>query len=228
MFFSARHLRSPRAYFRALRIKLRLFWSDQARPLLTLFWTRVRKFAAVAGLALVTWAVAMIDIGEHGFAVAVLCVALAAFWIQITDWSGVQAHPALTAWVKAVGCVAVFVLISVLAAVAYAKATSSSWSNLLDGGSPAVTTLQTPTPLPVQTAASLQEPSPAMAAPPQPAGVQAASTTPTPAPPSVTKRRPAVTPPKKKRCDWEKTILGQGKCGQNGFSDRALREGGER
>lgn len=218
MFYSSRYLHSPRVYWRALRIKLRLFWVNQARLLLILFWTWVKKLAAVAGL--VTGAVAMIDIGEHGLAVVMLVAAFAAFAIKIRAWSVPPAHLALSRWLKVACCIAAFGLTSIFAAIAYTRAMATSWSNLSNVDSRPAPTLPTPTPIPAQTVILLPIPAPTVVASPQPTVMPTPSATlmrvPTPML-SARKSRPPVQRRKGlEDCPWARAI--RGRCRRSSYS----------
>jgi hypothetical protein len=216
MFFSSRYLHSPRVYWRALRIKLRLLWIKQASPLFILFWTWKKKLAAVAGL--VTGAVAMTDIGEHGFAVVMLIAAFAAFAIQIV-WSVAPAHLALTRWLKVACCIAAFGLTSIFVAIAYTRAMATSWSNLSNVDSRPAPTLPTPTPFPAQTVILLQIPAPTVVASPQPTVMPTPSATLTRVPTpmlSARKSRPPVQRSKRLDCPWAQAI--RGKCRRYSYS----------
>lgn len=214
MFFSSRHLHSPRVYWRALRIKLCFFWTNQARPFLILFW---KKLAALVGL--VTGAVAMIDIGEHGFAVVMLVAAFAAFAIQIKAWSGAPAHLTPTRWLKVAFCIGAFALTSVFAAIAYTRAMATSWSNLLNVDSRPAPAPPTPTPLPAQTVILLPIPAPTVVASPQPTVRPTPFATPARVPTpmlSARKPRPTVRQRKEQDCLWTQAI--RGRCKKSSYS----------
>ena len=206
MFFAFRYLRSPRVYLRALRIKLRSLWIKRAHPRLKLSQAWVKDLA-LSGLALggalgVAWT--MIDLGEQAIAVVLLIATFVALALHIKWKPGIPAHPTLTKRLKIACCCAALVVTSTFAAIAHKKATTTSWSTLIERDMVATSGPPIPVPTPAQTAP------PPQITPPTFIILTQATATPTPsASPSPPHRQRTVTQRKKKPCKWNDTILGK-------------------